>query len=152
LDFKGTAGLDDILISESWTGEGGSGDLDNDGMWDFWEYQYFGGTNQPAGDASADWDNDGFDNLSEWLADTSPDDTNSVLAIKSIGWEPGGVRLSWQGGRESTQYLEQRDSLISGSWQAIFTNRPPTDVLNELMNLDAVAPRRFYRIRAVREQ
>jgi len=150
-EFRGTIGLDDILVSESWTGQGGPGDLDNDGMWDFWEYQYFGSTNNPAGDATADWDHDGFDNLSEWPADTSPDDTNSVLAIKSITLEPGGVRLSWQGGRESKQYLEQRDTLISGSWQAIFTNLPPTEVLNELIDIDAAAPRRFYRIRAVRE-
>jgi hypothetical protein len=150
-EFKGTLGLDDILVAESWSGQGSSGDEDNDGMWDFWEYQYFGGTNQTSGDATADWDNDGFDNLSEWLADTSPDDTNSVLAIRNIAFEPGGISLSWQGGRASTQYLEQRDNLTVGSWQTIFTNLPPTDIFNELIDVDAAAPHRFYRIRAVRE-
>lgn len=150
-EIRGVADMDDILIAEAWNGAGGPGDLDNDGMWDFWEFQYFGGTNQASGDASADWDNDGFDNISEWLADTSPDDTNSVLAIRNIVPEPGGLRISWQGGRDATQYLEKRDDLLSGSWQAIFTNMPPTDILNELLDIDDSTPQRFYRIRAVRE-
>lgn len=150
-DFKGTVGVDDILVGEGWTGQGGPGDRDNDGMWDLWEYQNFGSTNNPAGNATADWDSDGFDNLSEWLADTSPSDTNSVLAIQSIALEPSGPRISWQGGRAATQYLEYKETLISGSWQAIFTNLPPTDVFNEWIDVDATAPLRFYRIRAVRE-
>jgi len=149
--FNGTVGVDDILIGESWNGPGGSGDLDQDGMWDFWEFQYFGGTNSPAGSASADWDNDGSDNLSEWLADTSPGDTNSVLAIRSIALEGGGVRLSWQGGRAATQYLQRRDDLLTGSWHSIFTNLPPTDIQSELFDSDTAAPRRFYRIHAIRE-
>lgn len=149
--FSGTAALDDILVAESWTGQGGAGDGDNDGMWDFWEYQHFGGTNQAAGAATADWDNDGFDNYSEWLADTNPANTNSFLTIKRIVLEPSGCRISWQGGRAATQFLERRDTLISGSWQAIYTNLPPTEVLNEFFETGAALPQRFYRVRALRE-
>jgi len=149
--FQGTVGVDDVLISESWTGQGGRGDGNNNGMWDFWEYQYFGGTNQSGGEATADWDGDGFDNLSEWLADTDPTDPNSSLTIKGLALEPGGLKTFWQGGRAATQYLETSENLNTGSWQPIYTNQPPTEILNEFMDSNPMVPNLFYRIRAVRE-
>ena len=151
LSFEGDlTAVDDILVAENWSGPGGAGDRDADGMWDFWEMHHFGATNDPAGGAGADWDGDGFDNLSEWTADTDPGSTDSVLEIRHIAVEDSGVRVSWRGGRAATQYLERRDDLQAGAWQAVFTNAPPTDVVNELLDGGSPYPGGFYRIRAVR--
>lgn len=151
LSFSGNLLVDDILIGENWSGQGGSGDLNNNGIWDLWEVQYFGGTNTPAGSATADPDGDGTDNRSEYLADTDPGDINSILAIDGIVCAPGGVQIFWQGGRLANQYLEYSEDLCSGIWQAIFTNPPPTDTFNEAIDTNPATRQRFYRIRANRE-
>lgn len=56
-------------------------DRDNDGMPDEWEVQYLGSTNALA---TADADNDGFDNLSEYISGTNPSDPNSFFGITSF--------------------------------------------------------------------
>jgi hypothetical protein len=151
IGFVGTGWLDDILVGEVWSSLTGGGDLDHDGLWDFWECQNFGGTNMAAGAASADWDGDGFNNRAEFLAGTDPTSSNSVLVvIRGIVREAGGFRVSWQGGRDAVQYLERCDDLTTGLWNPIFTNPPPTDILNDLLDATA-ASNRFYRVRAVRE-
>lgn len=152
LEFCGNPFLvDDILIGEAWSAQGGSGDLDQDGMWDLWEFRYFGGMNAPGGSATDDRDGDGVDNRSEYIAGTDPGDANSVLIIREIVHTPGGVRISWQGGHDVRQYLERSDDLKSGVWQTIFTNPPPTDSLNEQVDTNAAALKNFYRIRVNRE-
>lgn len=150
--FEGEVQLDDLLVSENW--KGGAGDYDHDGMWDMWEYFYFGGTNQPGGSASDDYDLDGANNLAEYQADTSPANTNSILTLTSIITDAGGVTVSWKGGTESRQYLEWADALISPAgtiWHTILTNLPPVAPTLEFLDADNTAPMRFYRIRAIRE-
>ena len=50
-------------------------DIDNDGLPDAWEIQYFG--SRTAGDPNADSDGDGYSNLQEYLAGTDPLNANS---------------------------------------------------------------------------
>lgn len=45
---------------------------DGDGMADYWEILYFGGTDVPGGEATNDWDSDGINNLWEYAMDLNP--------------------------------------------------------------------------------
>jgi hypothetical protein len=150
LEFRGYSVIDDILIAEDW--KQGGGDDDGDGMWDRWELQYFGGTNQPGGSAQDDWDGDGADNVSEYRADTIPADTNSHLSVTGIAMEGNGIRISWQGGRESRQYLDRADALegTDSIWQTIRTNMPPTATAQETLDSGEKGNQQFYRVRAER--
>ena len=57
-------------------------DMDADGMPDAWETAYF--TNATAGDPLGDADGDGMLNVEEYLANTDPRDTGSVLRVEGL--------------------------------------------------------------------
>lgn len=125
-------------------------DGDADGMPDWWEWRY---ANDLSGILpSADSDGDGTRNLDEYLADTEPDNTNSVLVITSLQVIPPGVQIDWKGGSNAWQYLEYRQNLIdtSETWKAICTNVPPTTLHTNLYLIESAATSRFYRVRANR--
>jgi hypothetical protein len=75
--------------------DGLSYDLDADGLPDSWELFHFaGGTGMVA---SADFDNDGYDNYAEYVAGIDPTDPNSVFEVKSYGPVLGGRNGSVHG-------------------------------------------------------
>ncbi|MCD6460926.1 hypothetical protein J7L67_09725 [bacterium] len=57
-------------------------DTDSDGMQDGWEY--YNNLNPLVDDAALDSDNDGMTNLEEFIADTDPQDSNSVIAVRTL--------------------------------------------------------------------
>ena len=68
----------------------GAVDLDGDGMEDWWEIRYLGGTNaQP----NAHGDADEQDNLSEFIAGTDPTNSQSFFAITN--WAAESAVLKW---------------------------------------------------------
>lgn len=73
--------------------EYGFKDVDNDGMKDSWEADYWGSTNQPP---DGDYDSDGVENLSEFIAGTDPADPQSKLEIESINYSDTTVSLACQ--------------------------------------------------------
>ncbi|MFH0879727.1 MAG: right-handed parallel beta-helix repeat-containing protein, partial [Lentisphaerota bacterium] len=79
-------------------------DSDHDGMGDGFETLYFGGyTNgQPGGDA----DFDGFSNLSEFRADTNPQDINSFLCLNKIETARPNLVLAAPCSRERTYQVQ----------------------------------------------
>ncbi len=123
-------------------------DMDGDGMWDGWEVLH--GLDPFTDDAGLNPDGDAHDNLAEFMADTDPQDGNSVLQILNIGQQWGGTRLDWQGGRDSYQWLEICTDLTSNEWKIIFIVPPPTPLTNALIVFGEGA-RQFYRIRVNRE-
>ena len=78
-------------------------DSDSDGMKDGWEH--YNTLNPLFDDASLDPDNDGMTNLEEFIADTNPLDSNSVIAVRNLiieyvetgfGDETSGIMINWE--------------------------------------------------------
>ncbi len=77
----GTAQWYSLLVS----GETG-GDTDDDGMPDSWEMMYFSSSTGAV--ATADLDNDGSDNLTEYISGTLPNNAGSVFKVTSFSAPP----------------------------------------------------------------
>ncbi len=60
-----------------------------------WQIQYFGATNNPAAAADFDADGDGMSNTNEFLTGTNPTNSVSVFRITSIAREGSNFRLTW---------------------------------------------------------
>jgi sugar lactone lactonase YvrE len=133
-----------------------SADSVGDGIPDWWRARHFGGNGASTNASScaiADPDNDGVNNLGEYLADTLPTNAVSRLAFTGITMQGDGVRLTWTGGSESSQVLECRTNLAdgAGAWVPLRTNLPPTALSNEMLHQSGVtAPVIFYRLQALR--
>jgi hypothetical protein len=121
-------------------------DIDTDELPDDWEQFYF---NNLTNTASGDFDKDGASNASEFLADTDPTDSSSML---QVAFERAGSRseLRWMNLPSRRFQVDYSGNLIS--WQTI-TNPTllfptPTNVVwSETTNASTV----FYRVRAVEE-
>jgi len=81
--------LSDLVSSVTWNWA--SDDTDSDGMDDDWEADYFGDLDQVA---TNDYDSDGQDNRSEYIAGTNPTNPASLFRL-SENAVPGGFVLQW---------------------------------------------------------
>ena len=92
-------------------------------------------------------------NMEEWIADTDPTDGTSYLAITNVTTTSGMVHICWQGGIESWQYVEGSSNLLGSPahWSAIYTNPPPTQPSENILDAGPVHGLFFYRIRAERQ-
>ena len=117
-----------------------------------WLFQHGLTNGRPCFVEQQDWDKDGMLTWREYIADTDPSSTESVLAITGVSITGGAVRVKWKGGRQACQYLESRTHLGSTSeqWTAVCTNGPGTTVTNLYDDTSASSRTRFYRIRAER--
>jgi hypothetical protein len=99
----------------------------------------------------SDPDGDGLLVWQEYVADTDPTNAGSALMMTDVRFQEGGVRIDWQGGSSSTQFLECIAGLgASNQWNAIYTNLPDTLVLNSFYNAGETNEQLFYRIRVER--
>lgn len=122
-------------------------DTDTDGLPDDWEQFYF--TNL-TNTASADFDNDGASNQSEYLSDTNPTDAASVFRIKTFQHNATQSELHWPNLPSRRFEMDFSDNLTT--WQTI-TNPAllfPT-AANAIWSETTNAPSRYYRVRAVVE-
>ncbi|MBN2704500.1 MAG: hypothetical protein JXR23_09845 [Pontiellaceae bacterium] len=95
-------------------------DEDGDSLPDDWERDHFGGTSSQR--AEDDFDNDGIDNGSEWIAGTDPSDPNSAFTA-SVSTNPvstDGFVVEW---------LSVEDRVYSVLWRGSLTNA--NDVLQD---------------------
>lgn len=106
------------------------GDGDSDGMDDTWEQTYFGGTGQANGGASQDWDNDGFDNYSEYRAGTDPTAPGSKLEFSNAAQATGnGVVITWSSATGKTYSVQQSTNLLT-PWNVLVSGIPATPPSN----------------------
>ncbi len=91
-------------------------DSDGDGMPDGWEKRNFG--NPLIGNPNGDKDGDGVSNYDEWLADTQPTNSLSVLALNTITTTGAYVNLEFFPYSLERDYdLYLTDRLESDPWQ-----------------------------------
>ena len=102
------------------------------------------------GDDALDGDNDGILTWQEWVADTAPNDSNSVLKITDIEPAGAGMKVDWKGGVQATQVLERCTNLVLGGWDSILTNIPPTAINNSFSDFMATNRAGYYRFKAWR--
>ena len=113
-------------------------DDDNDGLPDWWESLY--GNLSPG----ADGDNDGANNLDEYLAGTHPGQGGSVLEITSIIGSGTQARVSWDS-VANKNYRLQKSGSLPGTWQNVYfgTALGGTQSVDDVMS---TATTLFYRV------
>ena len=117
-------------------------DSDSDGMDDGWEQSYFQNLAQTA---SGDADEDGFSNLSEFLAGTIPTDSNSLLRLTAHK-DAVGIRIEWPSVTGKEYQLQYKDAVSDAQW----IDHPSGSVTapgSTTVFTDATGnPKRFYRV------
>ena len=97
-------------------------DSDIDGIPNWWERKHTG--NNTAMSAIADQDNDGQDNLAEYIAGLDPRDATSVFNLESLENETdpqGKMTVRWQTQPGRTYYLHITETLTDLSGPATYT-------------------------------
>ena len=96
-------------------------DSDGDGIPDWWMIQYFHHLTGQAGDKSRagdDADGDGMSNLEEYLAGTSPIDSNSVLKVQiAVDLSGTNVLLTWPAILGKNYRVQYKNNLSDPAWQ-----------------------------------
>ena len=97
-------------------------DYDNDGLSDAWEIQYSG--SYTGSSASADSDSDGANNMTEYIAGTSPSDPLSHPSVDSVDFAGSGQPVAVWFNTETNRVYSVRWStnLVSGEWHLLSTN------------------------------
>jgi hypothetical protein len=119
-------------------------DTDTDGLPDDWEQFYFTNLTQTA---TGDFDGDGANDQSEFIAGTNPTDAASVFRVTTFQHAANQSELRWPNLPSRRFDLDFSTNLTT--WQTV-TNpalqflTPTTAVWSETTN----APARFYRVRA----
>ena len=115
-----------------------------------WMLTYFGTTNV---NPNADADGDGMSNLQEYLAGTNPTNSTDRLAVTSFSSSPGGTSasLTWNSVLTRCYYVEEKLDLNSPNWFDSGLGLITPDGATTARALsDTNAPKRFYRVQAVR--
>ncbi|MBU1695250.1 MAG: hypothetical protein KKC51_14990, partial [Verrucomicrobia bacterium] len=127
-------------------------DSDMDGMDDEWEQSNFG--NLTAANATSDWDNDGSPDGDEFLADTGPKDSNSVLQTQQLATDghTGGYLVRWRSvGTRRYAVMFTTNLLNEFAPLPQATNLPATPPENVYTDTVTGVEHKFYRIRTGRE-
>ena len=138
-----TTGSYSIVVSQS-----NITDLNGNGMDDDWEIAQFGNTNQPA---AGDFDGDGFSNLNEFLAGTSPKNPLSRLIISDETANANETSVTCQVAPYRCYRLQVSSNLTAGAWQplGLVTNLQFTGSLVFPDTSTTVTAPRYYRILCV---
>jgi hypothetical protein len=102
--------------------------------------------------ATNDTDEDGVPAWQEYLADTIPTDTLSVLRITNIAFDSSNILVGWIGGQQAWQYLERITNLLDTgtAWTVLWSNPPPNATATNFTDLTSTNAIQFYRIRSHR--
>jgi hypothetical protein len=126
-------------------------DSDGDGIPDSWMMQHFGHPTGSAGDhsrAQDDADNDGMNNLAEYLAGTDPNDSNSYLRLTRIAANAmNGIVVVW-GSATNRLYTLQRSSNLATAFTNLAQHILSTPPENIYLDTTATnAANFFYRVK-----
>lgn len=126
-------------------------DVDGDSIADAWERQKFG--NLTTATATSDFDNDGFSDRNEYLADTNPTNANSGLKVTAFTTTSGGTSptVTWDSVLTRQYRIEKTTNLIPATWADSGLGLiVPVGASTTRNFTDTNAPVRFYRVQAVK--
>lgn len=121
-------------------------DVNNDGIDDRWQKQYFGDINSPNARPDADPDGDGMNNLAEYIAATDPTDPVSCLKIDSIQYYLNQNHLTWRSVYGMTYQLRGLDQVNGTNWFNVGSPVTANGDTSTLADPLGSTTRRFYRI------
>ena len=134
--------MSDYSVNKTW-----GRDYNSDGLPDDWQAKYFGENSNTWQGANMDYDDDGVNNINEFLAGTDPVNKNDklILEIKSL---EKGKRLEWNAVKGAVYQL-QKTSALAGDWKNIFQ---PIIALEKRtgISLQFVDDASFYRIQKIK--
>lgn len=140
----GTWRVDDVWLFGAVRGAGGPGpDADADGIADDWELRYSGTTTGLV--ASSDVDEDGFNALQEFLADTHPGVASSRFAVVRIDFEGEVAGIQFPSSTGRFYSVQLRTNLLETAWETVLAARPGSNGVTTLRHTHA-APTRMYRL------
>jgi autotransporter-associated beta strand protein len=123
-----------------------------------WQLQYFGCTNCPQADASADPDGDGQNNMAEFLSGTDPTNSASALRVTSAVRQGNDVLITWTSAGAHTNAVQATAGDGNGGYATNFTDISSLIIImgsgDATTNYTDVggatnAPAQFYRVRLV---
>jgi hypothetical protein len=126
------------------------GALDTNGLPIAWELTYFGHTGV---NPNADPDGDGMSNYQEYLAGTDPHNASDNLAITTADFASDGTNasLTWTSVSTRYYYIQETRSLSSSNWTDSGLGLIASTGASTVASFtETNAPKRFYRIEAVR--
>jgi hypothetical protein len=120
-----------------------------DGISDSWRSDWFGlatSTNATSC-ATCDPDGDGFDNLQEYLAGTSPLDPSNFLHVNSIAPSGNAVGLGFNSVLGMNYSIEYTPDLVDVPWEVLSNGVAGTGGVIQIVDPSAVGQtQRFYRV------
>lgn len=119
-------------------------DMDGDGMADTWEADNFGTLLR---DGTGDFDGDGFSDLNEFLAGTSPTNAASLLKIENVSYAPADLAVAWQSVSNRHYDVLAATGSLAAPFLPVATNLPPTPPLNVYHVAPAPGAAAFYRVK-----
>jgi uncharacterized repeat protein (TIGR01451 family) len=120
-------------------------DADGDGIPSWWEYMYFGGPTNA--DPQADGDDDGLNELGEYIADTNPTNPASRFFIAAVSLSNTWPVVSFDTSARRVYGLETATNLLTNSWSAVGTNLAGVGGPLAIPDTNFPGPVRFYRAR-----
>lgn len=137
----------DVIIGGAGTPT--SGDVNGNGIPDWWEQWYFGVQMGKVFDGNLDSDADGLSNAAEYKAGTDPTNAASVLSIEhtEVSASGNGFVVKWQSAPGKSYTIERSSDLTKGFTPVAtrITSTPPENTYTD-SNIDGVGPF-FYRIK-----
>ena len=124
-------------------------DADGDGLQDAWQIHYFGSTSSPAAAPTADPDGDGANNLNEFTNLTDPTNSNSSEKLQAY-LDPQNYQrlvLGWFAARGRLYTIESATNLLPNIWQSVADCKDVVGDNTQILNTNAVAGTRFFRLR-----
>jgi hypothetical protein len=132
------------LLSKSWRQEAPP-DSDGDFIEDAWEIATFGNLDR---DGKGDFDNDGFSDLSEFLAGTDPRNAQSLLRITGLTAEQSDTRIEWPQTTGKNYQVHYKDDLLEPSWKPVQATVQRNATLAWIIDPSRQS-KRFYRVTIV---
>jgi subtilisin family serine protease len=124
-------------------------DTDGDGMPDWWETTYFGSLSQTA---TGDYDGDGFTNLEEFYAGTSPASLSSKLAFSSFGPSTStssNFVLKFSSVEDSSYQIQTSTDLKTWSTFGSTLTGTGSDITVTDSGTISSTPKKFYRLKVL---